>query len=121
MVTFPLQIESVFLDYGVIGAVVVGLGMIAWKQYNKDQTQSDEYRKHYMDNTKEFIELSHRQTSIQEKQVEMQERQNKHFEEFYKAIDKKLDEVPVKVSDRMKLDKLNEAQPSQPGTNGLAS
>ena len=100
MNTPPLQIEkisNVLLDYGVLGVILIAVAYFAWHLYKTQQTYADEWRKEAKEMTTAVVDISKEQNKINQRQVDIQEKQTIQTKEFYDALNIKMDEMPEKL------------------------
>ena len=108
---FPfLQIDATFAnslaEYGILGLVLLAVGYYAWNLTTAQRRYAEEWREEASVSGKAIIELSTRQIAIQEKQAELQQQQTQQTKEYYDSMNRRMDEMPGKVAEKLKLDRL---------------
>lgn len=110
MISPVLQVDTVIAsslaEYGIVGVVLLAVGYYAWNLTATQKKYAEEWRQEASTSSKAVIELSTRQIAIQEKQSELQQTQNAQTKEYYDNMNRRMDEMPAKVAEKIKLDKL---------------
>jgi len=109
----PLQLESAissFLNYGIVGALLIVVGFFAWHLYKIQEENSREWKFEAKASNKQFVELASKQNDIAEKQLELQKQGNIQTKEYYDSMDSKMDTLPAKIMKEIQYQKLVEAQ-----------
>jgi len=109
----PLQLEvagTKLLDYGVLGIVLFFVGYFAYKLYMQQQGYTQEWKLEAKESHKAFVELSAKQNSISEKQIEIQEKQTLQTKDFYDSIIKRVDELPSLTLREIEYNRLQDKQ-----------
>lgn len=110
---FPLQIDvagTKLLDYGVLGIVLFIVGYFAYKLFMQQQEYTKEWKVEAKEAHHAFIELSAKQNSIAEKQIDIQREQSLQTKEFYDNIIKRVDELPARTLKEINYSRLQQTQ-----------
>lgn len=109
----PLQIDlagTKLLDYGVLGLVLFFVGYFAYKLYMQQQEYTKEWKSEAKEARMEVFELTSKQNSISEAQVEIQKAQALQTKEFYDNMIRKIDEVPRRTVKEIDYSRLQHQQ-----------
>lgn len=111
----PLQVDlagAKLLDYGVLGIVLFFVGYFAYKLYMQQQEYTKEWKTEAKEARLEVFELTSKQNSISEAQLEIQKSQAVQTKEFYDNIIKRVDDIPGRTVKEINYNRLQEKQNS---------
>jgi len=86
-----------FLDYGVIGAMVIFLSFIAYKFYQKIDENSKEWKHQARDMAEKYTDLNIAQNENNKELIRIRNQDVTQNKEHQEKVERKLEELPEKI------------------------
>lgn len=107
LITKPLffQLENVsnkLLDYGILGIMVIVIGFIAFKMYNKINDDQKEWREIAKTQLNHNYKTNIEQNSINQKLIDIRERDVQENRDFHRLMENKMDQFPTEVRTQLR-------------------
>ena len=100
-----LQIENAsnkLIDYGILGVVLIFVGFFAYKMYNKINEDQKIWRDEAIQSRKELINLSIKQNELNNKLIDIRQKDVDQNEKNFYDIRKQLDNMPESLRKELK-------------------
>jgi len=101
---------NIFLDYGLIGAVVIFLIIVVHKFYSKIDDNAQEWKNEAKDMRAKYYDLFMMMRDSSEKLIDIRERDVKERREHEQNLDKKMDELPERIVKEIHFARLQDSQ-----------
>lgn len=99
MLQIPIaEASNRLFEYGLSGVLVVVFGFIVWKLYMKLDAEAKTWQKMALDLNKSQVEILVKQNETNNRLLDVQKKANAQTLEFYKRMEKGIEEMPTKVA-----------------------
>lgn len=103
IIFFQLQnVSDKLLDYGILGIMVIVIGFIAYKMYNKINDDQKEWREIAKTQMNHNYKTNIEQNSINQKLIDIRERDVQENRDFHRLMEAKMDKFPREVRTQLK-------------------
>jgi predicted Holliday junction resolvase-like endonuclease len=101
------QVTQTFLEYGLLGALVVVLFFVVRYLYLQVKETSETWKEMALKNQDSFIELSTKQNETNKRLIDIREKDISENTDFRKEVKKRMEDLPDEVAEKVLLKQIN--------------